>query len=594
MKKSLLVVWSVVAALAFVLNGCVKPVPPSLEVNPTEVSSVPAEGGDYTLQVTTNQPSWKVVSDSEWVTVSQKESEMVVSVFENFEQQPREAKLTVSCYDEAGVEALKLEVKVSQLKADDPTLELTPSEVKDVIAAGGTYKVEVSTNQTSWEASTEASWITISTAMNSFSIAVAEYEGVEDRKGEVVVKAISRTGEVAITKTVSVTQLKPNYKALDADGKNANCYVVSEAGSYYFNATVKGNGKGGEGLDAPAATEVKGAKLLWQTTKGMISAVSLFEGGNILFTTDGTPGNAVIAAVDANDVVVWSWHIWIPKEEIKELKMASGSTIMSLNLGSLSSVPTEVDSYGMLYQWGRKDPFTNSPTINGTTSTLPVVVYDINGQEVKMGYSSWYSVANNTYQYSVENPTVVLSNYGQYAKSLDWLANGTSVDGLWGNPNGGKKEGTEFPNKGTKTYNDPCPAGWRVPDAGIFSSFTTSGGYSWEFGQFNVVDVNNDGSVNLDDYTNGWVFYLDADNNVTSFFPAGCRYDGSYAMLMGSMAGYWGNYWTNAPEFEGTKGRACVGLAYQIKSQALTEMITMSPAAIGGRADAYSIRCVKE
>ena len=109
MKKSLLVVWSVVAALAFVLNGCVKPVPPSLEVNPTEVSSVPAEGGDYTLQVTTNQPSWKVVSDSEWVTVSQKESEMVVSVFENFEQQPREAKLTVSCYDEAGVEALKLE-----------------------------------------------------------------------------------------------------------------------------------------------------------------------------------------------------------------------------------------------------------------------------------------------------------------------------------------------------------------------------------------------------------------------------------------------------------------------------------------------------
>jgi hypothetical protein len=49
----------------------------------------------------------------------------------------------------------------------------------------------------------------------------------------------------------------------------------------------------------------------------VIAAVGV-EDGYITFSTPETlkPGNALIAAKDADDVILWSWHIWIPAAEV--------------------------------------------------------------------------------------------------------------------------------------------------------------------------------------------------------------------------------------------------------------------------------------
>lgn len=374
----------------------------------------------------------------------------------------------------------------------------------------------------------------------------------------------------------------------------ANCYIVQSPGTYEFKADNQFNL--GEGLPVPPEMNPESAVLLWQTVPGSISSVSLTS-------KDGTPyiefevaeakGNALLAALNAEGEIEWSWHIWMPEEKVESILMDNGYEVMSMNLGAMNNRPGDPEAYGLLYQWGRKDPFPAAPTLTGDTNTVGAPLYDIEGNPVNVTNSSWTSTANNTIAFSIANPTVCLSNYSQYSTSRDWLKSSESNDALWGNPQGDFRDSdtNTFPNKGRKTCYDPSPAGWRVAPADAFRSFTTSGGYAWTFEDFDVADINGDGKIDMGDYDYGWHFNIGGGKNL--YFPAAARYDGSFAMLMGSMSGLWGNYWSNSP-YSTISGGAFCALAFQTKSQTGQEMITVSPSGGGGRADAYSVRCVRE
>lgn len=375
----------------------------------------------------------------------------------------------------------------------------------------------------------------------------------------------------------------------------ANCYIVRKAGTYKFKADNQFNL--GEGLPVPPEIHPVSARLVWQSEMNSIKSVS-FKGSDndipyIEFEVATAKGNALIAAVDENDVILWSWHIWMPLEDVSALPISTGYELMNMNLGALNNSPGEASSYGMLYQWGRKDPFPASATPTGDTTTIGAPLYDIDNNKVNISYSSWANTANNTMDYAIANPTVCLSNYSQYATSRDWLRSELSDDSLWGNPEGAFRdsETNTYPNKGQKTCYDPCPPGWRVAPADAFRDFTSSGGYAWVFEDFNVKDVNDDGEISLDDYNYGWCFNINDDTAL--YFPAAARYDGQYAMLMGSMSGLWGSYWSNAPYPSITGGAFC-NLSFQTKSMTGQEMITISPSGGSSRADAYSIRCIKD
>ena len=106
-----------------------------------------------------------------------------------------------------------------------------------------------------------------------------------------------------------------------------------------------------------------------------------------------------------------------------------------------------------------------------------------------------------------------------------------------------------------------------------------------------MADINHDGSIDINDYIFGWHFNV--SSNTPLYFPAATRYDGSYAMLMGSMSGYWGNYWSNAPS-SSMKGGAFCNLSFQTKDMSGGDVTTVSPSGSSSRADAFSIRCIRD
>ncbi|MBO4711353.1 hypothetical protein J5681_05490 [bacterium] len=366
-----------------------------------------------------------------------------------------------------------------------------------------------------------------------------------------------------------------------SEAGTANCYIVQTAGEYSFNATVRGNGKGVKGIDfTDEKLDPKDVKLVWKSDSiGLIDSLSL-KNGRIHFSAKNLGGNALLAALDESGNIIWSWHIWLLDEDTTDVKTADGVMVMDRNLGATSLDFDSPASHGLLYQWGRKDPFPASPIVSGgTTSTMPAPVYDAEGNAVEIAHSSMENSENNTLEYAVSNPTTVLSNNAQFADCRDWLRKEFSNPALWGG------------SDGEKSLFDPCPPGYRVPKAGTFDFFTSSGGYETDIAGFSVYDIDHDGVIDENDYENGWYILLDDESDSYSYFPAAARYDGSYAMLMGSKTGLWGNYWyADADESEDSSVPCgAYALAFQFG-----DSVSASPKAVGGRADGYSVRCVRE
>ena len=403
-----------------------------------------------------------------------------------------------------------------------------------------------------------------------------------------------------------------NAVNLSASG-TANCYVIDAAGEYAFDASVRGNGASSQGLEIPQPLSPSSAKLLWQDSKSMISSVSL-SGTRVVFTAGSKPGNAVIAVENASGEIIWSWHIWHPEKPVSGLTTSKGYTLMNMNLGAISS-EIGLSAYGLLYQWGRKDPFPGSPIASGgTIQTKSAPVYDLDGNETQILASSMFESYSNNLAYAIAHPNTCLSC--SPTKTGDWLLSDESSPALWGNPEGGLNVDGKYINNGGKSIYDPCPAGWRVPPADLYSNFTGSGQYAWveldsegnpqkdengnmeisyTFGQdsYPVCDINADGILSMEDYNNGWVFRLGDDTS--SYFPASTRYDATYALLMGSMVGLWGNYWTNAPSVQsnGTSDSA-IAMGFAVKDMYGKTNISISPNASGPKANAFAVRCIKE
>ena len=196
-------------------------------------------------------------------------------------------------------------------------------------------------------------------------------------------------------------------------GGTANCYIVPKAGSYKFKA-VKGN-------STTSVGSVAKAELLWATADGMVEGIG-FSGGYVTFKTPSTlkAGNALIAAKSASGTILWSWHIWIPKTEVGGgLYGLSYYTMMSRNLGALedASASSGADAYGLLYQWGRKDPFRCETPSDKKSGTMTIAQ-------------------------TIASPTTFVYNEGTWMASVDKT--------VWG-------------DKATKTIYDPCPPGYKVP-----------------------------------------------------------------------------------------------------------------------------------
>ena len=258
---------------------------------------------------------------------------------------------------------------------------------------------------------------------------------------------------------------------------NANCYLVDKKGRYKINA-VKGNSNESVG-------EVSSVDLLWDDyiekegldNAGNIGIVSNFgyRDGYIFFQTFGKAGNAVIAAKDSEGSILWSWHIWCVSSMPADQYYANNAgAMMDRNLGATSAKIGDIQSLGLLYQWGRKDPFINS-------------VYRDSGLAAGLQYlfSSVDSDGDTgTIEYAVAHPMTFITNRN------DWLYSSSGTSPRWSEE---------------KTIYDPCPSGYRVPTGGKEGIWSVSAG-----SVSNIADVN-DPSFDKQNY----------GMNFTKFYPYG-------------------------------------------------------------------------
>ena len=228
--------------------------------------------------------------------------------------------------------------------------------------------------------------------------------------------------------------------------RTANSYIVSKAGDYKFKATHKGNST------SSTVGTINSAVVLWESfgtstapSEGDLVKNVDYSDGYITFTATAKEGNAVIAAMDASDKILWSWHIWLTDKPAEHEYANSAGTMMDRNLGATSATPGDVGALGLLYQWGRKDPFLGSSSTSSSTEAQSTLTWPSPVMRSTLGLDANYHVAN---------PTTFITSNSTY--NWDWFISiGTNY------------YNDRWPDSGSpKSMYDPCPAGWRVPDGG--------------------------------------------------------------------------------------------------------------------------------
>ena len=188
----------------------------------------------------------------------------------------------------------------------------------------------------------------------------------------------------------------------------ANCYMVVPGNTLTFNPyaapgeyiTSTGWTSYEIRMGSKESPKITRVGLIWQTKPGLIKELyNLSSSGEIRLVTDNELGNALIAAYDDSNNILWSWHIWVTDYVLDNVSdnMDANSTQAATNGNvykfadriwmdrGIGALTTEgLTSYGMSYQWGRKDPFVPPNALSdsnvGVTTLTPM--YDVNGELV--------------------------------------------------------------------------------------------------------------------------------------------------------------------------------------------------------------------
>ena len=393
-----------------------------------------------------------------------------------------------------------------------------------------------------------------------------------------------------------------------ADIQNtANCYIVNAPG-YYRIPMVYGNGiknsttnnesinnsstfvnSAGTPINKAKISEmqtISNAVLVWQDAYHLIDPKSVKINGD--FIEFYIPkkyiceGNAVLAARDNNDNILWSWHIWVTGEDNivnktnVEITNRAGSkyNFMSLPLGfchadtrkyptrkvyvtitqnegtdnvkkdataiieQSSSTPQSLGVNAPYYQYGRKDPFCPSNGKGNTFTTL----YDLGAASYK-----FTAVSNATdTKTAISNPHTfyyILTSHWNTSDFLDFWDVGNSSQDFYD-----KSSNTSavYNHDSKKSVYDPSPVGYKTPEPAAWTNFTTTGSNTTNSREWNV----NGG------FTQGWNFYTNSNKIAYDLWHAlgyiSVNDTNTGGLLSVGSSGY---YWSCGPSTTAPNGR---------------------------------------
>ena len=332
----------------------------------------------------------------------------------------------------------------------------------------------------------------------------------------------------------------------------ANCYVVNAAGYYklplvYGNARKNGTNNSEAYADAafvdyknnrisdPKILGADDATLVWSDGFFMFKDIKLSDDKKYLtFRIDPDylqQANAVLAVRDADDKIMWSWHIWVTERDIYDTRTIrdffdrnNTFELMSCNLGwvdgknvyynardltyeftqegSGKTATMEVSQEGEMfdykdvgstyYQWGRKDPLVamrNWDHVGFNDYRLHETGRQDYGYEIK--------AERVTIGESIQHPNRYYVR-GATNEAANWCSN--NIPSLW---NTGGYDTTQDNAQNVvyskKTIYDPSPRGFKVPVPRAFAVFVNGSngdGSNGHNGELNGYQVDNEGKWN--------------------------------------------------------------------------------------------------
>lgn len=419
----------------------------------------------------------------------------------------------------------------------------------------------------------------------------------------------------------------------------ANCFMVVSGGAFCFdpfkyqingndnnvNSTLKewANNRGG----------IASVKLIWQTKEngdvgepviGVVNSVDdhtnivdikrIDNSGDISsnLVTDAnqayiycrvapntTGGNGLIAALDKNGEILWSWHIWVtdynpaptgnqtvlnPENKRKQKYEGNNADpqypMMDRNLGAQKGfieLPTKQiemsKANGLQYQRGRKDPFLTS------YSQEPIETVSIIDEITPpKGLQNMYAPDGITYisRKGQDNAASSYENayktpYTLYAKNNYW--NSSQSQATW--------------TSDSKDIHDPCPAGWRIPVAKNYQALFNG---EWYSGQTTVLNPRGVSNSERDTYlnngaNNGYLIPYDDSGNSSYFRLTGYGPNATSFTYIGTQGALQVCEYGEAFVF-GSLSVATGGLVYNVTKRTTNSYWV-------GR-DAHSVRCIQE
>ena len=295
---------------------------------------------------------------------------------------------------------------------------------------------------------------------------------------------------------------------------NTSAYISPRTGRYFLTNFINhlGNDITDPYINNNADCTVSQAELVWQDAKDLVGNIT-YEGSGpqayikfYVAPSSICQGNALIAAKNANDTIVWSWHIWVTDEDLTKTLAITNHTPKTYQLmpvyvgfceGDRTTYPqrscfvriktkggdqtfeliqdmdTFVPSNAPYYQGGRKDPFTPS---NGYVKEYKTL-YDASGKAYtsapEMDDFSGNTVSGTTIRakkdiaISIQRPTTMQKRTRRGSSSYANLWDATQDIQY-------DKYTPIVDQTVVKTIYDPCPPGFCLPPAILFSGMSIS------------------------------------------------------------------------------------------------------------------------
>ena len=421
----------------------------------------------------------------------------------------------------------------------------------------------------------------------------------------------------------------------------SNCFMVEPGGSFNFDPFKYQRAGDDVGENtvllgwAAARGGIKSVKLIWQTRENgdvgdpvmgavnssgdhsNIVAIQRTDGGGDIATNPATRvgqcriyckvapntvgGNGLIAAYDAkNGEILWSWHVWItkynPDPHGKETVLTANKQkhvyswradlaptlpMMDRFIGAQQGYEMAPEKAidksrgnGMHYEWGRKDPFPGSFTMDvSSTITIPSTVtspvsglqnlYEPDGYSFRQRVTKGNRVPIET---ASKNPHIT------YIVKPYWFDQaGSEIDiDLWTKSNK------------IKSFYDPCPAGWRVPDAAVYNHFFKKG--------VNVTANQTIGNTSVSSFASnkgGAEVKYDAEGHTTYFRYVGYQEEVTKFNFVGQKV----NVWCSD---RAKNGSQWLSTSLLLQSEVITSGGGASLTTSWHASDPHPVRCIQE